>query len=103
MIPKRFTITVREIWQLQQRLPKRYGRRAFQMLEHPKFRAAYDFLLIRGQIEGGELLTLAQWWTDFQNVDPEERQGMLQVLREKEGGGAPKRRSRYRGKKKAAQ
>ncbi|GAC32432.1 poly(A) polymerase [Paraglaciecola polaris LMG 21857] len=103
MIPKRFTITVREIWQLQQRLPKRYGRRAFQMLEHPKFRAAYDFLLIRGQIEGGELLTLAQWWTDFQNVDPEERQGMLQALREKEGGGAPKRRSRYRGKKKAAQ
>ncbi|WP_039987328.1 polynucleotide adenylyltransferase PcnB [Paraglaciecola mesophila] len=103
MIPKRFTITVREIWQLQQRLPKRYGRRAFQMLEHPKFRAAYDFLLIRGQIEGGELLTLAQWWTDFQNVNPEQRQGMLKILREKEGGGAPKRRSRYRGKKKATQ
>ncbi|WP_339768120.1 polynucleotide adenylyltransferase PcnB [uncultured Paraglaciecola sp.] len=102
MIPKRFTITVREIWQLQQRLPKRYGRRALQMLEHPKFRAAYDFLLIRAQIEGGELLTLAQWWTDFQDVDPEERQTMMQALREKEGGG-PKRRSRYRGKKKATQ
>ncbi|WP_158772331.1 polynucleotide adenylyltransferase PcnB [Paraglaciecola sp. L1A13] len=102
MIPKRFTITVREIWQLQQRLPKRYGRRALQMLEHPKFRAAYDFLLIRAQIEGGELLTLAQWWTDFQDVDPEERQTMMKALRDKEGGG-PKRRSRYRGKKKATQ
>ncbi|MEP2600152.1 MAG: polynucleotide adenylyltransferase PcnB, partial [Paraglaciecola sp.] len=44
MIPKRFSIPVRDIWQLQNRLPKRYGRRAYQMLEHPKFRAAYDFL-----------------------------------------------------------
>ena len=72
------------------------------MLEHPKFRAAYDFLLIRGQIEGGELLELSQWWTDFQNLNPEQRQGMLKTLRDKEGG-PPKRRSRYRGKKKAAQ
>ena len=54
------------------------------------------------QIEGGELLELSQWWTDFQNLNPEQRQGMLKTLREKEGG-PPKRRSRYRGKKKAAQ
>ncbi|MEO9944322.1 MAG: polynucleotide adenylyltransferase PcnB [Paraglaciecola sp.] len=98
MIPKRFSIPVRDIWQLQNRLPKRYGRRAYQMLEHPKFRAAYDFLLMRGQIEGGPLLELADWWTDFQEADEGGRKNMLQVLREKEGG--PTRRPRKRRKPK---
>lgn len=99
MIPKRFSIPIREIWQLQLRLPKRYGRRAYQMLEHPRFRAAYDFLLLRGQIEGGELLELAEWWTEFQEADEEQRKEMLDTLREQEGPG-PKRNRRYRGKKK---
>ena len=97
MIPKRFSTPIREIWQLQNRLPKRYGRRAYQMLEHPKFRAAYDFLLLRGQIEGGDLLELAQWWTDFQEADEEQRKTMLEVLREQEG--APARRPRRNRKK----
>jgi poly(A) polymerase len=99
MIPKRFSIPIREIWQLQLRLPKRYGRRAYQMLEHPRFRAAYDFLLLRGQIEGGDLLELADWWTDFQEADEEQRKDMLQTLRDNEGAG-PKRSRRHRGKKK---
>ena len=97
MIPKRFSTPIREIWQLQNRLPKRYGRRAYQMLEHPKFRAAYDFLLLRGQIEGGDLLELADWWTVFQEADEDERKTMLEVLREQEG--APARRPRRNRKK----
>ena len=97
MIPKRFSTPIREIWQLQNRLPKRYGRRAYQMLEHPKFRAAYDFLLLRGQIEGGDLLELADWWTVFQEADEEQRKTMLEVLREQEG--APARRPRRNRKK----
>ncbi|MGS2719194.1 polynucleotide adenylyltransferase PcnB [Paraglaciecola aestuariivivens] len=92
MIPKRFTAPIREIWQLQNRLPKRYGRRAYQLLEHPKFRAAYDFLLLRGQIEGGELFELAEWWTDFQEASEDQRKNMLQKLREQNGG--PTRRPR---------
>ncbi len=92
MIPKRFTAPIREIWQLQNRLPKRYGRRAYQLLEHPKFRAAYDFLLLRGQIEGGQLFELAEWWTDFQEADEAQRKKMLQILREQDG--APTRRPR---------
>jgi len=99
MIPKRFSIPIREIWQLQLRLSKRYGRRAYQMLEHPRFRAAYDFLLLRGQIEGGELLELADWWTEFQEVDEDQRKQMLVTLRDSYGA-APKRNRRYRGKKK---
>ncbi|MBL4631994.1 MAG: polynucleotide adenylyltransferase PcnB [Paraglaciecola sp.] len=97
MIPKRFSTPIREIWQLQNRLPKRYGRRAYQLLEHPKFRAAYDFLLLRGQIEGGDLLELAQWWTDFQEADEDQRKTMLEVLRVQEG--APARRPRRNRKK----
>ncbi|MEC8639527.1 MAG: polynucleotide adenylyltransferase PcnB, partial [Pseudomonadota bacterium] len=94
MIPKRFSTVVRDIWILQQRLPKRFGRRAFQLLTHPKFRAGYDFLLARGQIEGGDLLELAQWWTHFQHADNGKQKGMLNALRKSEGGakGAPRKR-----------
>lgn len=99
MIPKRFSTGIRDIWHLQQRLPKRFGRRAYQMLENPRFRAGYDFLLLRGQIEGGALLELADWWTEFQQVTPEQRKDMLNTLREKEGGA--KRPYKRRPRKKA--
>ena len=94
MIPKRFSTVMRDIWILQQRLPKRFGRRAFQLLTHPKFRAGYDFLLVRGQIEGGELLELAQWWTQFQHTDATKQKGMLNALRKSEKGPRPRKRKR---------
>ncbi len=93
MVPKRFTIVVREIWTLQNRLQRRFGKKPFQLLTHPRFRAAYDFLLLRGQVEGGDLLELAQWWTQFQEVNPEQRAIMVKSL----GGsknGAPRRKKR---------
>ncbi len=71
-IPRRFSTPMREIWDLQFRLPKRYGKRAFTLLQHPRFRAAFDFLLIREQ-SGTELDGLGQWWTDFQQA-PENQQ-----------------------------
>lgn len=95
MIPKRFSIPMREIWHFQHRLSKRYGRRAYQMLAHPRFRAAYDFLLLRGQIEGGELFELAQWWTDFQEASNEQRKAMLDELRKSSPS-----KGRYRRKRK---
>lgn len=95
MIPKRFSTVIRDIWILQQRLPKRFGRRAFQLLTHPKFRAGYDFLLVRGQVEGGALLELAQWWTHFQHGEPGKQKKMLNDLRRQEGDG-PKPRKRKR-------
>ena len=76
MIPKRFTIAMREIWQLQWRLPKRFGRRAQSLFNHPRFRAAYDFMLLRGEIEGGEALEVSQWWTEYQKTDNEGRRKM---------------------------
>lgn len=95
MIPKRFTTVVRDIWHLQQRLPRRFGRRAYQLLSHPKFRAAYDFLLARGQVEGGDLLELADWWTQFQDAAPAQQKKLLNTLRQEEGS-APRKRRRPR-------
>ena len=78
-IPKRFSLVMREIWLLQYRFSKRQGNRAFHLLEHPRFRAAYDFLAIRA-LAGDESMELAQWWTTFRAVSPEERQTMINEL-----------------------
>lgn len=67
-IPKRFSIPMREIWHLQPRFHKRRGKQPSRLIAHPRFRAAYDFLLLRAAV--GEVETeLADWWTEAQN-DP---------------------------------
>lgn len=64
-LPKRFSIPMREMLLLQPRLERPKGKRAMRLLSHPRFRAAYDFLLLRA--EAGEVDTaLAQIWTDRQ-------------------------------------
>jgi poly(A) polymerase len=78
-IPKRFTQVMREIWLLQYRFSKRLGQRAYNMLAHPRFRAAYDFMAIRALV-GDESMELAQWWTTFQDVDEEEQSQMIEEL-----------------------
>ncbi|NMP31823.1 polynucleotide adenylyltransferase PcnB [Thalassotalea sp. M1531] len=79
-IPKRFQSPMKDIWILQDKLSKREGKRAYKTLEHPKFRAGYDFLLIRGEIEGGDIALLAKWWTDFQSATPDVQQMMIKSL-----------------------
>ncbi|MDO6683164.1 MULTISPECIES: polynucleotide adenylyltransferase PcnB [unclassified Oceanobacter] len=64
-IPKRFSIPMREIWELQLRLPKIQSRKAKELLAHPRFRAAYDFLLLREQ-SGEDLHGIGDWWTELQ-------------------------------------
>lgn len=78
-IPKRYTQVMREIWLLQYRFDKRFGGRAFNLLQHPRFRAAYDFMAIRA-LAGDEAMDLAQWWTTFQEVDDEEQHKMVAAL-----------------------
>ncbi len=68
-IPKRFSVPMREIWQLQPRFCKRRGKQPRRLMEHPRFRAAYDFLLLRAVV-GEVVAELAQWWTDVQ-TDPD--------------------------------
>ncbi|HEX4387817.1 MAG TPA: polynucleotide adenylyltransferase PcnB [Steroidobacteraceae bacterium] len=78
-IPKRFSLGVREMFSLQPRLEHPRGRRALRILEHPRFRAAYDLLLLRTQF-GLAPAEIAQWWTRIQEVSSEERGRMADAL-----------------------
>ena len=72
-IPKRFTAQIREIWNLQYRLPKRHGDRAQKLREHPRFRAAYDFLGVRVAAGDTESQEVFEWWTEYQEKTPVEQ------------------------------
>lgn len=88
-IPRRFTADMKELWTLQVRFEQRAGRRPYRLLEHLRFRAAYDFLLLRcdaGELDG----EIGDWWTNFQEANPVEREGMLQPDR------SPRKRRRRR-------
>ena len=75
-IPRRYDVTMKEIWTLQPRFLQRGGSRPFRLLEHPRFRAAFDFMLMRG--ESGEVdAELGQWWEEFQHADESQQQRML--------------------------
>ncbi|MDB6061597.1 MAG: pcnB [Verrucomicrobiaceae bacterium] len=92
-IPRRFSQPMREIWELQWRLPRRDARRIQNLLEHPRLRAAYDFLLLREQ-SGEELDDIGAWWTQFLSADEEQRPQLLRQLAPPSGGGGRKRRPR---------
>ena len=75
-ITRRIAGDIKEIWALQPRFEQRAGKRPYGVLEHPRFRAAYDFLCLRA--EAGEVdAELADWWTRFQDADGEARAQML--------------------------
>ncbi|WP_407315010.1 polynucleotide adenylyltransferase PcnB [Pseudomonas sp. nanlin1] len=95
-IPKRFTIPIREIWDMQERLPRRSGKRADLLLDNPRFRAGYDFLLLR-ESAGEDTDGLGEWWTAYQDANDSERRGMIRDLGGKDEGaapGAPRKRRR---------
>lgn len=79
LIPKRYTQVMREIWILQSRFVRRTGTRAFHLLQHPRFRAAYDFLALRA-LAGDESMELANWWTSFQDADLATQTKMIKEL-----------------------
>ena len=80
IIPKRHIQVIREIWILQSRFAKRSGHRPYQLLQHPRFRAAYDFYALRALAKDARV-DLAQWWTTFQDRDPEEQEQMIHACR----------------------
>ncbi|WP_238328404.1 MULTISPECIES: polynucleotide adenylyltransferase PcnB [Enterobacteriaceae] len=91
-IPKRITTLIRDIWQLQLRMSRRQGKRSWKLMEHPKFRAAYDLLALRAEAENnGELQRLAKWWGEFQVSAPPAQKDMLNDL-----GDEPAERRRHR-------
>ena len=93
-IPKRFGIPMREMWELQGRLSQRSPKRCEALLQHPRFRAAYDLLLLReeaGELEPG----LGDWWTRYQTADEAQRAELCKGL----GAGKKKRRRRPRNRR----
>jgi poly(A) polymerase len=67
MIPRRFSLPMREMFALQPRFRRRDGRKASALLNHPRFRAAYDLLVLRAAV-GAEETELADWWTQIQTI-----------------------------------
>jgi poly(A) polymerase len=96
-LPKRFSLGMREMFALQPRLEHPRGRRALRVIEHPRFRAAYDLLLLRAEF-GLAPTKMADWWTQVQEVSPEERGRMADALtgQAQRSEGAPRRGGRRR-------
>ena len=90
-ITRRITGDIKELWALQPRFEQRAGKRPYALLEQPRFRAAYDFLVLRA--EAGEIdREIADWWTRFQNTEGDQRADML--LPEQAGDKKKRRRRR---------
>jgi poly(A) polymerase len=90
-IPKRFSGPMRDIWNLQFRLPMRFGKKPEILVNHKRFRAAYDFLLLR-EDSGEKLDGLGDWWTRYQEADGEARN----KLKQQTTGNNQKKRKRKR-------
>jgi poly(A) polymerase len=91
--PRRFSLPMREIWMLQMRLERKDARRSLRVLSHPRFRAAYDFLLLRA--EAGEVpAELGAWWTQLQQENPPEGEPQAGAAKR------PRKRRRSRARRK---
>jgi poly(A) polymerase len=101
-IPKRFAFGVRDMFALQPQLEHPRGRRALRLLEQARFRAAFDLLLLRAQV-GMAPQDVAQWWTQLQEISPQQRAEAVEALERSQGqqgggggSGRPRRRRRRR-------
>lgn len=95
-VPQHMSATMREIWILQPQLSYIRGKRPFKLLHNPRFRAAYDFLVIRAKV-GETEPELADWWTTFQHANDETRNRMANGNAKVAGEHAtPKKKKRKR-------
>ncbi len=73
-VPRRFSSMIRDIWELQLRLEKRRSARSVaQMFALAKFRAAYDFLLLRAASGEKSVQAIAAWWQQYVDGDEQVR------------------------------
>ncbi|MDE2305310.1 MAG: polynucleotide adenylyltransferase PcnB [Gammaproteobacteria bacterium] len=97
-IPRRFSVPMRELLMLQPRFNRRTGVKSLGLLHHPRFRAAYDFLMLRVQV-GAADREIADWWTEIQLLPQEERILKVQARGAPAGAeGAPPTGRRRRGR-----
>jgi poly(A) polymerase len=96
-LQRRIATDMRDIWAMQPRFERRSGKTPYKLLEHPRLRAGYDFLLLRcasGEVDP----ELGEWWTEFMQGDTTERESLLNRKPAEEAGVAPKRRRRRGGR-----
>ena len=103
-IPRRFTIAMEDVWTLQPRFEQRVKKRVHRLLAHPRFRAAFDFLVLRGEVDPAAR-ELAGWWQRAQQLEHAELVELLNATAAgataaaapaKEAAPARKRRRRRR-------
>ena len=99
-IPKRFTVPMREMLSLQPRFESRRGKRAMKLLDHRRFRAAYDFMVLLSEV-GLASRETAEFWTKVQTQSAAERAESFGIGQPRQG--AKKRRPRRRRRRKPAQ
>jgi poly(A) polymerase len=88
-LQRRIASDMRDIWAMQPRFERRTGKNPYKLLENTRFRAGYDFLLLR--CESGELeAELGQWWTAFVEGDSAERERLQSTT--SLSGSTPKRK-----------
>jgi poly(A) polymerase len=92
VIPRRFSTPMKDIWAMQARFERRRGKQALRLLQHRRFRAAYDFLLLR-VLAGEAEQSLADWWTEFQEVSKSKQEAMISALSNRAKGKRGKGRS----------
>jgi len=79
-LPRHITMAMREVWNLQPKFNIRIGSKPSRLITHPRFRAGYDFLLLRAET-GGADPELAQWWSKYQDASETEQRKMTQPPR----------------------
>ena len=93
-LPRHITMAMREVWNLQPKFNVRVGSKPSRLITHPRFRAGYDFLLLRADT-GGADPDLAQWWGQYQGSNENEQRKMTQPSRQAQGS-KPGRKRNYR-------
>ena len=89
-VPRKFHGYIKDIWSLQLKLETRLGHQPYKILNHPRFRAAYDFLLLREEA-ANDTQGIGEWWTQFQRINRPGKIELLQSLRESRNGPVEKK------------
>jgi poly(A) polymerase len=95
-LQRKIASDMRDIWAMQPRFDRRLGKSPYKLLEHVRFRAAYDFLLLRcasGEIDA----EIGEWWDAFMEADGGGREALLTKKTKSETDGTAPKRSRRRG------
>jgi len=75
-IPRHLQLLTREIWEMQPRFALHQGRGVASLHGHPRFRAAYDFMLLRAQCGEVQAAEDASWWTAFVEASPGDQRSV---------------------------